>query len=75
MRSDLMTWAVPLAMYGLGLIHHGLAWRLNDRTRASASRQQKQYELVREAIALKRYGAQEEAEELLEEAIALGKEE
>jgi hypothetical protein len=73
MRTDWMTWAVPLAMYGVGLLHHYAACCLAERTRFLAARQQKQYEMVREAIALKRYGAQEEAEQLLEEAIELGK--
>lgn len=72
MSGDLWTWAAPLALYGLSLWHHAWAWRKNARTMDIEARQQKRLEMFREVMALVRYGAREEAEELLDEAIALG---
>lgn len=71
MTQDFWTWAVPLGLYALSFVHHAWAWRHGDRTAAIAARHQKQMEMVREAIALVKYGAREEAEELLNEAIEL----
>lgn len=70
--SDFWTWAVPLALYGMSFWHHAAAWRREERAASHAARQQKQYEMVREAIALAKYGAVEEAHELLHEAVELG---
>lgn len=71
MSADFWTWAVPLALYGFSLLHHGWALRNADRAAHHAARQQKQFEMIREAIALAKYGAIEEAHTLLHEAVEL----
>lgn len=70
--GDFWIWAVPLALYALGFAHHAWAWRKHEQTMLIESRQQKRLEMFREVMALVRYGAREEAEQLLDEAIALG---
>lgn len=67
-----MDWLLPLALYALGLAHHWWAWRREARASELAAVQMRQLLLVREAAELSRYGAKEEAAELLEEAIKLG---
>ena len=69
-----LTWAVPLGLYALGLAHHGWAWRMNSVTLEIEASQQKRLEMFREVCALLRYGAREEALELLDECIELGNE-
>lgn len=71
MNPDFWTWAIPLALYGVSLLHHGWAWRKADLAAHHAARQQQQFEMVREAIALAKYGAIEEAHALLHEAVEL----
>jgi hypothetical protein len=69
--SDFWTWAVPLGLYGVGLLHHAWAWRHVERASWHAARQQRQLEMLREAIALAKYGALQESEQLIIEAAEL----
>jgi hypothetical protein len=54
------------------LLHHVLAIRAQERFNERQSILQRQLEMLREAIALSKYGAKEEAEQVIDEAVALG---
>ena len=65
-----LSWLVT-GLYVLALAHH--AWAMHVEQKAISRQQllQKQLEMLREAIALSRYGAQAEARSLIDEAVAL----
>lgn len=73
--TDWMTWAVPLGLYAASFLHHGWAWRRHAKTADLEASQQKRLEMFREVCALLRYGAREEALELLDECIEIGESE
>jgi hypothetical protein len=70
--SDLWIWVPPLILYAASFWHHAAAWRHGERIADIEDRQQKRMEMLREAIALAKYGARQEAEELINEAVELG---
>ena len=70
--STFLEWAIPLGLYALGFWHHAWAMGRHHATQALEARQQRRLEMLREAIALAKYGAHKEAHELIDEAVALG---
>jgi|DEB0MinimDraft_6_1074348.scaffolds.fasta_scaffold242191_1 hypothetical protein len=65
-------WILPAGLWLLALLHHVLAIRAQERFNERQSILQRQLEMLREAIALSKYGAKEEAEQVIDEAVALG---
>jgi hypothetical protein len=66
-------WILPAGLWLLALSHHVLAIRAQELFNEKQSLLQRQLEMLREAIALAKYGAKEEAEQVINDAVALGK--
>jgi hypothetical protein len=73
MKMDAVHWFALLGMAGIvfGAWAIARAWDIEARSHQNFMRQTEQLRMIREATALARYGAREEAEQLLEDAIAL----